>query len=85
MTRDEAIDLHKKAMWPEGDNGARAWSATAIECYVALGMLKLDEPSDAKTAAQKLAEELDACGYSTGEINEVFDCAVRANVKIVSK
>lgn len=45
MTRDEAIVIWRNMLHPE--NGpkwsAEEWSRKAIDCYVALGMLKLDE------------------------------------------
>jgi hypothetical protein len=48
MTRDEAVKIWTETLHPK--NGPKwsseEWGAKAIEAYIALGMLKVDEPKD---------------------------------------
>lgn len=54
MTRDEAIKVFKRGVI--GGN----WEADWIDKFVALGMLKLDEP---KSAADKFRAAMNDLGY----------------------
>lgn len=85
MTRDEAVDAIHNAHNP-GDlpgelrwDSNRRWAEKAVDGYVALGMLKLDEP---KSAYEKLA---DAMGIGRWSRNNIMSAIESAGLKIVEK
>lgn len=61
MTKEEAINAVHKAHHPDDLPGClkwdvnRSWAEKAVNGYIALGLLKIDEP---KTAAVRLLEAL---------------------------
>lgn len=65
MTRDEAVNAIHKAHHPE-DHGYstgksmsnRHWAEKAVDGYVALGMLKLDEPKAPPSVLRKAEQAL---------------------------
>jgi hypothetical protein len=91
MTRDEAIELKIKVarQWAclarHSDADIRGAAAQAIDGYVALGMLKLDEPKSAEDQAiafldSKLPEYTEAIDGS-----EIANILALAGFKIVEK
>lgn len=74
MTRDEAIKLYQKHF----NGGVGGYDGRAIDVFVALGMLKLDEPKSVNKRAWEVLRAFtdDAC---------VIDCLHRAGLKIVEK
>lgn len=88
MTRDEAIRTWREMLHPE--NGPKwspeEWSKKAIDCYVALGMLKLDEP---KSLPQKLRDFVMDTRLAQGDamqrLGNLKDVLDAAGLRIVEK
>ncbi len=71
MTREQAIDILDRST----SVGDRISAAYWIDIFVALGMLKLDEPKPA------FAEKLEKLGFRT----DLDECLRRGGLKIVEK
>ena len=73
MTRDEAIEIDFRLSmacptWEDEDPELiREASVTAIDSYIALGMLKVDEPESARTKAAR------ALGSQFGSFLDALD------------
>lgn len=81
MTRDEAIDEYLRAV--PGNN--RAHGEAAIQCFVNLGMLKLDEPKRKDRLADAIMSTGLAEPNAVDRINALCEIMDRCGLKIVSK
>ncbi len=81
MTRDEAIEIWRKTYCGMKASPADV-SAKAIDGFVSLGILKLDEPKSAKKMAYAA---IVTAGWSVGAASETIAILDRAGLKIVEK
>lgn len=91
MTREQAVSAIHAAHHPDDHDDMpgtmkwdvnRRWAEKAVNGYVALGILKLDEPENAdERATRKAAVALDQRGWSRGFFSVLDD----AGLKIVEK
>lgn len=89
MTRDEAVSAIHQAHHPEDFRGIadcetasnRRWAEKAVDGYVALGILKLEEPKTPEAELQEALEnEDDHYGLST---EQVLAAITRLGLKVV--
>lgn len=86
MTREEAILDFQRAFFPNGTEFSarddRNYAIRQVDAFVALGLLKLDEPENAdERATLKAIAALDKRGWSRGFFSVLDD----AGLKIIEK
>lgn len=83
MTRDEAIRVRRAHYVDHSEEVALKWAVADVDSYVALGMLKLDEPKSAGERAVDAMFERGARGLIAPR--HAIEAINMAGLKIVEK
>lgn len=84
MTRDEAINTFFSTMYPNSTRPIidKQWAEQAINTYIKLGMLKVEEPTP---AIDKLFAQLSVIPLQDRTSGVLLICLEKAGVKVVDK